>query len=225
MSDSFSPGFLWWLFLAIFSPLVAVGLYHAVVAAVPCYAGYLWLAVGVVAFFLIDKLLVKGNDDSIRVFSHELNHAVVSLMLFKKVHSFHVESDHGVIYRTAGGRFSSVLISLAPYCLPLFSYALLIIRAVMISQFYWIVDILLGITVGFYFAVFKQQTGSHETDINQFRFIFFPYWYIFTFLAFNASIILLSLLPDKNVFLAFADTFVGYWHNIVDVFSVLFLKK
>ena len=108
--------------MSIFSPLVVVGAVHAAFDVTSCYKVYLWLAVGIIVFYVLNKTLIKGKDDTIRVFSHEINHAIVSLLLFKKVHSFHVESDHGVVYHTAGGRFSSVLISLAPYCLPLYTY-------------------------------------------------------------------------------------------------------
>lgn len=221
VDSSFSPGFWWWLFLAIFSPLVAVGVVHAVADMASSYMLYLWPTVGIAVFFVLDKTLIKGKDDTIRVFSHELNHAVVSLMLFKKVHSFHVESDHGVVYHTAGGRFSSVLINLAPYCLPLYTYILLIARAAMQPSLYWIVDILIGITVGFYISFFKQGIGPHQTDISQYRQQLFPYWYIFTFIIFNATIILHSLLPHKNVFLAFVDTFANYWHYFVDFINFI----
>lgn len=216
VDSSFSPGFWWWLFLAIFSPFVAVSAVHTAADVVVCYKVYLWLAVGIAAFFVLDRTLIKGEDDTIRIFSHEINHAVVSILLFKKVHSFHVERDHGVVYHTAGGRFSSVLINLAPYCLPLYTYVLLIARAAMQPSLYWVADMLIGITVGFYISFFKQGIGPHQTDISQYRQQLFPYWYIFTFIIFNASIILHSLLPHKNVFLSFADTFVDYWHYIVD---------
>lgn len=223
-NNSFSPGIWWWLFLALFSPLVAVGLVHAVIAAVGFPISYLWLAVGVVAFLLFNRLLIKGKDDFIRTFSHETNHAVASLLMFKKVHSFHAGTDSGVVYHTAGGRLSTVVIALAPYCLPLFSYALLLVRAVMLPQYFWIADILIGVTIGFYISVFRQQTGSHQVDIQQFNMRLFPYWYIVTFLAFNATIIVVSLMPDKNVVLAFADTFVDYWRTVVGLFNTLLVK-
>ena len=222
MSDnSFSPGILWWMFLAVFSPLVAMGTLSTGAAAVDCYKVYLWFVVGVVIFFLVNRFVIKGEDDTIRIFSHELNHAIVSLMLFKKVHSFHVEQSGGMVYHTSGGRLPTVLINLAPYCLPLFTYILLFARAAMIPNLYWIADILIGFTIGFYISVFKQQIGAHQPDITQYRNRLFPYWYIFTFILFNAGIIIYSLLPDKNVFLAFADTFVGYWHGLVAFINLL----
>ena len=219
---SFRPGPLWYLFLALFTPLVVVGAIDTVSQMFGNWTDYLWLALGIVLFFLLEKYVIKGKDDTIRTFSHELNHAVVSLLMFKKVHAFHVEGERGQVSHTAGGRFSSVLISLAPYCLPLCTYALLLVRAVMLPDLYWCVDILAGVTVGFYISVFREQTGNYETDINRYRHLVFPYWYIFTFLIFNTGIVLYSLLPEKNVFLAFADTFVGYWHYLGDFFRWLF---
>lgn len=217
---SFSPGILWWLFLALFSPLVAVGAFHVVTEALDSYQSYLWFAVGILLFVIFDRFIIRGKDDTIRIFSHELNHAVVSLMLFKKVHSFHVEQSGGVVYHTSGGRLPSVLINLAPYCLPLFSYVFLIARGAMKPTLFWVVDILIGITIGFYVSVFRQQTRSYQPDISQYRHRLFPYWYIFTFLLFNASIIIYSLLPGKNVFMAFADIFVGYWHSIEQLLNL-----
>lgn len=219
--SKFYPGFLWWLFILIFSPLVVVGSVQIVRAALEFYKLYLWLGVGIVVFFIADKFIIRGKDDTIRIFSHELNHAVVSLMLFKKVHSFHVEESGGVVYFTSGRRFSTVLITLAPYCLPLFSYTLLIARSAMLPNLYWIADILTGITVGFYASVFIEQTGPHQLDITHFRHRLFPYLYIFTFILFNMSIIIHSLFPGMNVFIAFADTFVGYWHTAVNFVRIL----
>lgn len=222
MSDTpFSPGPWWWLFLVLFTPLVLIGIVYTIVAAAGSPMAYPWLGAGGVIFFVLNKFVIKGKDGTIRVFSHELNHAVVSLMCFKKVHAFHVEHDHGVIRHTGGGRFSTVPITMAPYCLPLFSYALLIVRSVMLPEFYWIADLLIGITVGFYISVFKHQIGPHQPDITDYRHRVFPYWFIFTFIVFNANIIIYSLLPGKNLFLAFADTFVNYWHYIIIPFKML----
>ena len=184
---------------------------------------YVWFGAGIAVFIVLKKFFIKGADDSIRVFSHELNHAVVSLMLFKKVHSFHVEPDHGNITHTPGGRFVTVCITLAPYHLPFFTFVLLIVRAAMRPEFYWIADLLTGVTVGFYTTVFKQQTGEFQTDISRFRHRIFPYWFICAFVVFNASIIIGSLLPDKNIFLSFADAFIEYWPCISSLFHSLFV--
>lgn len=218
---SYSPGFWWWLFLAIFLPFVLAGAVIMVVNVAANYKDFLWLVLGVVTFFLLNKTLIKGKDDTIRTFSHELNHAVVSLMLFKKVHSFHVESDHGVVYHTAGGKLSTVLISLAPYTLPFFSYVLLIERAAMLPHLYWIADMLIGITIGFYISVFRQDIRPDQTDISQYRHRVFPYWFIFTFIIFNLTVILNSLLPQMNVFKAFANIFIDYWYCVVDFVNCL----
>jgi hypothetical protein len=222
MSDlSFSPGVLWWLFLALFSPLVVVGVANTVFVATASYKVYIWPMVGVTTFLIVNRLFLKGTDDTIRTFSHELNPAVVSLMLFKKVHSFHVESDHGVVYHTAGGKLSTVLISLAPYTLPFFSYVLLIERAAMLPHLYWIADMLIGITIGFYISVFRQDIRPDQTDISQYRHRVFPYWFIFTFIIFNLTVILNSLLPQMNVFKAFANIFIDYWYYVVDFVNCL----
>ena len=219
--SKFSPGILWWLFIFTFSSLVALEAFQIVKDALEFYKLYLWVGVGIIVFIIADNFIIRGKDDTIRIFSHELNHAVVSLMLFKKVHSFHVEETGGTVYFTAGRRFSTVLITMAPYCLPLFSYVLLIIRSAVLPGLTWIVDILLGITVGFYASVFKEQIGPHQPDITQYRHRLFPYLFIFTFILFNFCIIIHSLFPSKNVFIAFADTFVGYWENIVRLVGLL----
>lgn len=205
----------------VFSPLVAVGAVNTVPTIAGNYECYIWLVIGVVLFFVLNMFFIRGKDDTIRVFSHELNHAVVSLMIFKKVHSFHVESTSGMVYFTAGGRFSTVLITMASYCLPFFTYVLMIVRAAVLPDLSWVVDMLIGVTFGFYISVFCQQISSEESDISRFRLRLFPFWFIFTFIIFNIVIILYGLLPGKNVFLSFADTFVGYWHYIVAFINLL----
>lgn len=86
---TFSSGFLWWLFLALFSPFIVVRAANIIVVVEAGHLNYCtWFHVGIVVFVMVDKLFVQGEDDMLRYFSHELNHAVVSPMLFKKDHSF-----------------------------------------------------------------------------------------------------------------------------------------
>lgn len=208
--------------MVIFVPLVAVELVGTVTEMVGHFKDYTWLLVGIAVFFIADRIIGKERYGNFFVFSHELDHAVVSVLLFKKVHSFRAGLDSGEIYHTAGGSFSKVLISLAPYCLPLYTYAFLLVRAAAIPSLYWLFDLLIGISLGFYAFIFRHDARSDQPDINQYSTLLFPYLYIAAFQAFNLSVILRSLLQDKNVFKAFADIFVSFWQDIVAVFTALF---
>lgn len=222
MAETVRPAWGWYLFLGVFTPLVAVEFVKLLPDVVTNYKAYIWFAVGLLAYLPIDRYLLKKNADFLKTHSHEYNHFIVSLLFFKKMHSFHSEERSGVIYHEAGGPVSGPCISLAPYCLPLLTYLLLIVAAGMKPEVLWIANIIIGISVAFYVHCFRVQTGSYEPDINKYRPRFFPYWFIFVFLVFNATVIIYSQLPDKNVFLAYADLFTSYWHDIVGVVKGLF---
>ena len=59
--------------------------------------------------------------------------------------------------------------SLAPYCLPIYTYALLMLRPLLDFHGLIIYDILIGITLAFHVVNFKKDTSRHQPDINQYR--------------------------------------------------------
>ena len=206
----------WYLFLAIFTPLVVCELNFGFVW--DNLLIFKWVGCGILAFFVINRFFVK-NTEFFRTFSHELNHTVVGLMFFKRISSFKAESSgEGEVWFEQGTSLSRVCISLAPYCLPFLTYILLIFRIIVRPEFLWVPDVLIGFSLAFYVVCFISQMSPVQTDINQFHYIF-SYWYILVFQLFNYCITFFSLLPDQNVFLAFKHFFVNYWQDLCGFFT------
>ena len=91
--------------------------------------------VGVGLYALVWALFIRKRGRGVwDTFEHELTHAVFCVLLFKKVRSFHADSnpDHrgflGYVAHEEASGFRGVLITLAPYFFPTFTAFLLLIR-------------------------------------------------------------------------------------------------
>ena len=158
---------------------------------------YQWVTIGFLAFSVL-RCFMNKNIIWLETFSHELTHIVVALLFFRKVHSFHAEEGSGVVY-TSGNNGMIVPMALAPYCLPIFTYLMLSIRCILDFHGMWIYDMLIGATLSFHTFCFIHQTGSYQTDINQYP-LLFSYAYIYTARVVNFCIIIVSFFPNYNVF-------------------------
>jgi hypothetical protein len=174
---------------------------------------YQWAGVGFLAFAII-RLKVKKNMKWLETFSHELTHITVALLFLRKVHSFHAEEGKGVVYTSGKHQYALAPMSLAPYCLPLFTYLLLSIRGLLDERSVWIYDILIGMTMCFHFICFWKQSSKRQTDINQFP-LPFSFFYILTALLINSCIILVAFFPNYNVFTSFWRYLTSIWENAI----------
>lgn len=158
---------------------------------------YAWVFVGVLVTYII-RIFIRSKTCFFETFSHEMTHAIIALFCGRKVHSFHVEdSGAGMIFTSGSNNYSLVPVALAPYCLPIFTYLLLIFRCIVADCHLWICDICIGMTLCFHYYCFKTQTGNHQTDINQYP-LSFSYFYIMTAWLINTCIILVALFPNMN---------------------------
>lgn len=172
---------------------------------------YKWTAIGAVIFLVLKRFWFSKNLQWFEVFTHELTHTIVSLLTFRKMSNFQAGERSGAVY-TSGGSLSGILVSLAPYCLPIYSYFLLMLRPIIANEGLWIYDILLGITLAFHASCFASDTRNYQTDINQYPF-FFSYSYIAAALLFNLNAILVSYWTSKNIFTA-------WWYCLKEVVPV-----
>lgn len=161
---------------------------------------YQWVALGTV-IFTIGKRFLKENLQWFETFTHELTHTIVSILLFRRIHSFEANNDNGLIMTSGNGK-TLVFVDLAPYCLPIYTYGLLACRAITTHQFLWCIDLVIGISIAFHLHCFKKQIGNYQTDIKK-RPLFFSYTYIAVSLVFNLCVIFVSFWSTKNVFTAF----------------------
>lgn len=176
---------------------------------------YQWMFYGFIAYCIVRKLpFFKRNEEWLQTFSHELSHAIVSLMFFRKIHSLHVDERSGVVWHSDGG-IGDIFITLAPYCLPIFTYMFLLLRIIGDSKMLYVFDIFIGFTFAFHCFCFWRQTRLYQTDIQKYGAIR-SFSFIATALLFNITIIFLSI--RKGIVGSFLYLFPLYWKDIVMIF-------
>lgn len=180
---------------------------------------YMWFFIGVGAYFLVRLIPpLNKNEEWLQVFSHELSHTTVGLLFFQRIHSFQAGEKSGVVYHS-GRRFGETFISLAPYYLPLFTFAFLLLRIIGAWKALYVFDFFIGFTLAFHCLCFAKQTRMYQTDISSVGYVK-AFLFIICFLLFNLTIIFLSIrkgIVNANVYL-----FTNYWNDIVDVVKLLF---
>ena len=128
---------------------------------------HLYLAGGFIAFFALFLIpRIRSNTRWMMKFTHEFTHLVFALLFFRKIHRFKVDAkDSHVVY--SGGWYGYIPITLAPYCVPLFTLALLPWRYTTESDnpFLLAIDFLIGFSYAFHVCCWIRQTRPRQTDI------------------------------------------------------------
>lgn len=180
---------------------------------------YLWFFMGFGAYYILRLLpFLRKNEEFLQIFSHELTHTVVGLFFFQRIHSFQANEQEGVVWHS-GRRFGSLLISLAPYCLPIFTFAFLLLRIIGANKSLYIFDLLIGFTLAFHFLCFIKQTRPYQTDISSNGYLL-SFLFIACFLLFNLTIIMLSI--RKGIINANTYLFTSYWKDILAIYNNVF---
>jgi hypothetical protein len=161
----------------------------------------------------------RKNEKFMQTFSHELTHTIVGLMFGRKIHSFRATAGEGGEMCHSGGRFGGIFISLAPYCLPLFTYVFLLLRIIGAWKLLLWFDVFVGFTLAFHIVCFATQTRNYQTDISS-RGYLKSYLFIVLFWLFNATVILLSV--RKGIVNAVTYLFPQYWGDILGVWKWIF---
>ncbi|MDL2240841.1 hypothetical protein LJC69_04380 [Bacteroidales bacterium OttesenSCG-928-K22] len=195
------------IILIILLALVGYELYRVILWGIGDWKLYIWLFIGVAAYFLL-RLLFRKNEKWLQTFSHELSHTIVGFFFFKKIHSFQAKEGTGEIWHSGSG---NIFISLAPYCLPIFTYLFLFLRLLSDPTKTYIFDIFIGFTLAFHILCFIKQTGKWQTDITNHG-VFLSYLFIITFALFNLLVVFLSI--RMGVIDAFVYMFKSFWYDI-----------
>ncbi len=209
----------------LYYPVVALCLALAVTESLPAFGWtcehitvYRWMLYGMAAYLIIRLLpFISRNEPWLQTFSHEMTHAVVGLMFFQKIHSFHAEENQGVVWRS-GRPIGDMFIGLAPYCLPIYTYAFLLLRIMSANKMLYIFDLLIGFSLAFHIVCFLKQTRLQQPDIKD-RGYLRSFLFIATALLFNATIILLSV--RKGIVGAVTYLFPRYWNDIVTWWNLI----
>lgn len=174
-------------------------------------ATYQWMLYGLAGYLILRKTrIISRNELWLQTFSHELSHTIVSLMFFQKIHSFQAEEDTGVMYRSGSG-WGGIFITLAPYCLPIYTYLFIFLRLLGAVEMFYIFDILIGFTLAFHLVSFWKQTRPYQTDIQKYGYLL-SYLFIIAFLIFNLTIIISTI--RFGVIDAAINLFTHYWSDI-----------
>jgi hypothetical protein len=201
------------LMLSIF--LTGLEFYRSTLFVYRNYSFYLWVCVGILTCIILG-IIFNRNSTFLQALAHEGAHFVVGLLFFKKIKSIKVsEAGNGMVEHY--GNYN-MFISLAPYCAPYLTYVILLIRLIILPKYVFIVDILIGLTLGFHFSCFAHQTRSYQPDLRVFG-LFKSYLFIFTFLFFNLAVILYAI--KVNLWLSFATYFKQMWSDIILIISLM----
>lgn len=122
--------------------------------------------IGILAAVLIYTLFLK-NASFLNIFEHELTHALVALLFFRKVSEFNVTSYGGHVQHSDGfgGKFGDLNITLAPYFLPTFTFISILFRPILPIAFFPWFDAWLGFTLGYHFLSTVDELKNNWTKI------------------------------------------------------------
>lgn len=173
-----------------------------------------WLAAGCAVYAVIHRYITR-NILWLETFSHELIHTVVALLTLRRVHSFQASLGEGLLSSSGRRKFTEVLVTLAPYCLPIYTYALLFIRPLIVYRGLWFYDLLIGITLCFHIICFMKQTRRTQPDIYRYP-LGFSYLYIITAHIVNGCIILGAFFDNAHVFSSFWELVCALWRHVLN---------
>lgn len=174
------------------------------------FAGF--AAYGIFAIML-RVLRMRHNLDWSMKFTHELTHTLVALLFGRKIYEFVVRGrECHVRYDLGKLGIGYLPITLAPYCIPIYTFMIFPFRFAGDAHYMIIFDALIAFTYAFHLHSFIRQTRFSQSDIENSgcaRAV--------AFLAF-AHLAVLSLIlatPKGGVLNALCRVFWEYPHNIV----------
>ncbi len=129
----------------------------------------LHLGIGSGAFFLIWILILARRDSFWSVVEHELTHAVFALMFFKKVRTLNADRRRGGLVKVEGGNF---VIALAPYFFPLLSVFIILIKPLVLTNYQWLLNGILGFTLMFHLLYLFGEFHPSQPDLQETGFLF-----------------------------------------------------
>lgn len=209
--------------------LIALGITEIVPVikwAIGHYMVYKWVGAGMAGYIVLSILRIfNKNLEWLRTFSHELSHTIVGMMFLRKIHSFEVGEGEGEMSHSGGLRFGAIFISLAPYCLPIFTYLLLFLRELGAQNSLYIFDIMIGFTAAFHISCFRRQIGTYQSDIRSMG-ILRSYLFIFAMWTLNLTVLLLSIRYGvidayKNLAVEYYDHIISWWKMAMKCISAL----
>ena len=173
------------------------------------------LLLGFVAFFALFLIpRVQSNVRWLMKFSHEFTHLLFAILFFRKINRFKVDdTDSYVSY--SSGWFGYHAITLSPYCVPIFTLAMLPWHFTTGTPVYLtIIDILIGFSYSFHVCAWVKQIRLSQTDIigpDKVKSVLC----IILFQIINFCLI--ALTPSSGVMLAIQRVFVDFPSKVISL--------
>lgn len=164
---------------------------------------YYGLLAGVIVYYFINRLnlsFLQENIQWLRVFTHELIHAFISFLSFKKINSLEATQRQGGKVTFYGK--SNLFISLTPYCFPLYTVMLLFLRPLIKVPFLFYFNIFVGLSYAFHLHTFFLQSGKHQLDFQE-RGIIQSYSFTIMLNLYFLGVVLWSSTTGIHAFAAF----------------------
>lgn len=177
------------------------------------FSDYLWFFAGAAIYFAANHLKwFNQNTKWMRTFTHELTHTIVGIFFLRKIHSFNASNNEGAVVHS-GGNFGSLFITLAPYCLPIYTFGFALVRLLGAEETLFVFDIFMGFTLAFHLNCYAIETRPIQTDLKKSGYVrsalFIP-----SALFLNITLIVCTI--HSNLIQAIKDVFVSYWEYITD---------
>lgn len=118
---------------------------------------------GILHYFLIRKFPIIGT------FEHELTHAIVALLFFRKVSNFIVTNGQGGSVSHSGsfgGKFGGLNITLAPYFLPTFTFIFILFRPLIPLDYIMWFDIFISFSFGYHLFSTIDEIKINWTKVS-----------------------------------------------------------
>jgi len=174
-----------------FIPGAAVSFYRGIIQISTIPAVWKPILVGIVVGILLYRLVIRRLA-GLETFEHEFTHAIVAIMLFRRITRFSVtKREGGYVQFTGGSSIGNNLIGLAPYFLPTVTLFAVLIRPILLHPCFPWFDVFIGIS-------FAYHTLSTAREIKG----------NYTKKAFRSSIGTLTLSDIGKVGYIFATLFI-----------------
>ena len=134
-----------------------------------CAGSYVGLITGFAGYALFASVLtllrMRHNLDWFMKFTHELSHTLVALVFLCKIHEFVVKGRDCYVYH-ARPRIGYLPVTLAPYCIPIYTFMLFPFRFAGDDSYMIIFDVLIAFTYAFHIHSYLRQTRFTQSDIE-----------------------------------------------------------
>jgi len=155
-----------WAILLLMAVGVLVSTYRLETVSTGRMRLHMYLVIGFSAFFASYVIpRVRHNVRWMMTFTHEFTHLLFAILFFRKIHRLNVDDKDSHVSFSSGW-FGYHAITLSPYCVPVFTLALLPWRFTTGNAiFLAAIDLLIGFTYAFHVCCWVRQTRLYQTDI------------------------------------------------------------